>query len=313
MNPGNRRAILAALLANLGLAAAKFAGWLFTGAASMLAEAVHSVADSTNQLLLLWGGAAAARAPTPSHPFGHGRERYFWSFVVAVVIFSLGGLFALYEGISKLFDPHPVSSPSVAVSILLVGIVLEGSSLRLAIREARRHKAGRSWWRYVRSSKEPELPVVLLEDLGAMIGLVLALLGVSLASWTGDSLWDSVGSICIGILLATIAVVLAIEMKSLLIGEASSPEDRRRIVEAIESIPAFRRLIHLRTQHLGPDQLLVGAKVELDDSLGFGDVTVAINDMERAVRESVQIATVIYVEPDRYQPDSSASAESIEQ
>lgn len=313
MDPGNRRAILAALLANLGLAIAKFAGWLFTGAASMLAEAVHSVADSTNQLLLLWGSAAAARAPTPSHPFGHGRERYFWSFVVAVVIFSLGGLFALYEGISKLFDPHPVSSPAVAVSILLVGIVLEGFSLRTAVREARRHKAGRSWWRYVRSSKEPELPVVLLEDLGAILGLVLALLGVSLASWTGNSVWDSVGSVGIGILLVTIAAVLAIEMKSLLIGEASSPEDRRRIVDAIESAPSFRRLIHLRTQHLGPDQLLVGAKVEFDESLGFSGVIAAINDVERAIRESVPIATVIYIEPDRYQSDRTAGAESVEE
>lgn len=312
MAGGSRRAIFAALGANLGLAIAKFVGWGLTGAASMLAEAVHSLADVTNQLLLLWGGAAARRAPTPAHPFGHGRERYFWSFVVAVVIFALGGLFALYEGIERWLHPHPMQSPAIAISILLFGVALEGFSLRTAMHEARPHKAGRSWWRYIRSSKEPELPVVLLEDFAALLGLVLALVGVSIAATTGNGAWDGVGSIAIAVLLITISGILATEMKSLLIGEAASPLHTDQIVAAMESVAAFQRLIHLRTQHLGPDQILIGAKVQLDGSLDFIGVTHAIDEIESAIRERVPIAEIIYIEPDVFEPEfltESASAE----
>ncbi|MFP6622589.1 MAG: cation transporter, partial [Myxococcota bacterium] len=217
MQPGNRRAILAALAANLGIAVAKFVGWAMTGAASMLAEAVHSVADSGNQALLLWGNASAQRPPTDAHPFGFARERYFWAFVVSLVIFTLGALFAIYQGISKLIHPHEVTSPLVAVTILAAGIVMEGFSFRTAVVEAAKQKKQLGWWAFIRETKSPELPVVLMEDLGALVGLVVALAGIGLASLTGDPRFDAAGSIVIGVLLGVIATVLAVEMRSLLI------------------------------------------------------------------------------------------------
>jgi cation diffusion facilitator family transporter len=298
MTDGNRRAILAALLANLGIAIAKFLAFLATGAASMLAESVHSVADTGNQLLLILGGVRAQREPTPEHPFGYGRERYFWAFVVAMVLFSLGSLFAISQGIDKLRHPHSLTSPGWAVGVLLVGLVLEGGSLRVAVREASRTRAGKSWWEFVRHAKSPELPVVLLEDLGALIGLLLALCGVSLAFALDDPRFDAAGSIAIGVLLGVIAVVLAIEMKSLLIGESAAPGIRRQIVDSIEAAPQVRRLIHLRTLHLGPDELLVGAKVELEPALDFRAVAEAIDAVEQCIRDRVPAARVIYLEPD---------------
>jgi cation diffusion facilitator family transporter len=298
MTDGNRRAILAALLANLGIAIAKFLAFLATGAASMLAESVHSVADTGNQLLLILGGVRAQREPTPEHPFGYGRERYFWAFVVAMVLFSLGSLFAISQGIDKLRHPHSLTSPGWAIGVLLVGLVLEGGSLRVAVREASRTRAGKSWWEFVRHAKSPELPVVLLEDLGALIGLLLALCGVSLAFALDDPRFDAAGSIAIGVLLGVIAVVLAIEMKSLLIGESAAPGIRRQIVDSIEAAPQVRRLIHLRTLHLGPDELLVGAKVELEPALDFRAVAEAIDAVEQCIRDRVPAARVIYLEPD---------------
>ena len=298
MAGANRRAILAALGANFGLAVAKFVGWTMTGASSMLAESVHSMADSTNQALLLWGGSAAARKPTPAHPFGHGRERYFWSFVVSLVIFSLGGLFALYEGIHKLQHPEPLQSPLIAVGILLVGILLEGGSLWTAIIEARKAKGTASWWRYIRTSKEPELPVVLLEDLGALIGLVLALLGIAAAMSTGDGRFDAIGSIAIGALLLAIGGVLAVEMKSLLIGEAASDENRSQIRTIIEASPHVRRLVDMRTQHMGPDHLLIAARIEFDSDLGFHEISHSIDGVQSQLRAAIPIADAIYLEPD---------------
>ena len=298
MTDGNRRAILAALLANLGISIAKFLAFLATGAASMLAESVHSVADTGNQLLLILGGVRAQREPTPEHPFGYGRERYFWAFVVAMVLFSLGSLFAISQGIDKLRHPHSLTSPGWAVGVLLVGMLLEGGSLRIAVREAGRLRAGESWWDFVRHAKSPELPVVLLEDLGALIGLLIALCGVSLAFALDDPRFDAGGSIAIGVLLGAIAVVLAIEMKSLLIGESASPRIRRLILDAIEAAPQVRRLIHLRTLHLGPDELLVGAKVELEPALDFRAVAEAIDAVEQSIRDRVPAARVIYIEPD---------------
>jgi cation diffusion facilitator family transporter len=299
---GGRRAIVAALFANLGIAIAKFVGYLATGAASMLAEAVHSVADSSNQALLLWGSNAARREPTEEHPFGFGQERYFWSFVVALVLFSLGSLFAIYEGVNKLQHPHALASPLWAVAILVVAIGLETFSFRTAVVESRPLLRGRSWWRFIRTSKQPELPVVLLEDLGALVGLCLALAGVGLAALTGDARWDALGSIAIGALLGVIAVVLAIEMKSLLIGEAAAPENQQKIRAALLADEAVRRVIHLRTLHQGPDQLLVAAKVEFAGELPFRDVAQAIDEAEERVREQVPIARLIFVEPDVWKP-----------
>jgi len=301
MDPGNRRAVLAALGANSGIAVAKFVGYAFTGAASMLAEAIHSVADAGNQALLLWGGAQAARSPTSEHPFGYGRERYFWSFVVALVIFALGSVFAIYEGVHKLGSDEPVTNVLTAVSILAVAIVLEGLSFRTAIVEARKVKGVASWAQFVRRSKNPELPVVLLEDLGALLGLVLALLGVSLAWITGDPVFDALGSIAIGVLLGVIAWLLAVEMKSLIIGEAASARHQDQIRAAIEEGGACR-LITFRTQHLGPDQLLVAAKVEFDGSSSFEQLTEAIDVVEGRIRAAVPIARIVYIEPDVFEP-----------
>jgi cation diffusion facilitator family transporter len=302
---GSKKAIVAALLANLGVAVAKFIGFAITRSASLLAEGVHSVADTGNQGLLLLGGSRAQRAATPEHPFGYGRERYFWSFAVSLVLFSLGGLFALYEGINKFRHPHEIDNLWVAVGILVFGLILEGFSLRTAVQEARHAKGpDMSWWRFIRTSKQPELPVVLLEDCGAEIGMLMALCGVSLAKVTGDGRWDAVGSMLIGVLLIAIAIVLMIEMKGLLIGESASTADRIAIVEALETSPSVDALIHLRTQHIGPDEILVAAKLEYDSSLTFDQVSAAINQTEAAVRAAVPAARMIYIEPDLRHDDA---------
>ncbi|MEX2031630.1 MAG: cation diffusion facilitator family transporter, partial [Dehalococcoidia bacterium] len=263
MHEGSRKAIAAAFVANLGIAIAKFVAFLATGAASMLAESIHSLADTGNQGLLFLGGARARRAPTETHQFGYGRERYFWAFVVALVLFSMGSMFALYEGIAKLVNPHEIESPEWAFSVLGIAIVLESFSLRTAVREAAKVRGDRSWWQFVRTSKSPELPVVLLEDIGALVGLVFALAGVATATIADEPGFDAVGSIAICLLRRVIAVVLAIEMKSLLIGEAAAPEEQTVIRTAIETSPEVDRLIHLRTEHLGPEDLLVAVKVDL--------------------------------------------------
>ena len=298
MQEGNRRAIAAAFLANLGLAVAKLAGFAITGAASMLAESVHSLADTANQGLLLLGSSRAAREATPEHPFGFGRERYFWAFIVAMLLFSMGSLFSIHEGIDKLRHPHELKSAGVAVGILLFGIALEGWSFRTALREAQKLRGTGSLWDFIRRSKTPELPVVLLEDLGALVGLALALLGVGLAIVLNNPIYDALGSVSIGALLGIIAIVLASEMKSLLIGESASKEVDTAIRGTVETTPAVQRLIHLRTLHLGPDELLVALKLELDANLDFRGVASAINDVESAIRQRVPIARIIYVEPD---------------
>ena len=298
MHEGSHRAIVAALVANLGIAIAKLVGFAITGAASMLAEAVHSIADTSNQALLLIGGRRARRAATVAHPFGYGRERYFWAFVVALVLFLLGGVFAVFEGIDKLRHPHDLESATVAIVILLVAIVLEAFSFRTAVVEASRERGALGWWAFIRHAKGPELPVVLLEDSGALIGLVLALFGVGLGAITDNARWDALGSLGIGILLVVIAAVLVVEMKSLLIGEGASTTDEATIRSTLESSPSIRRLIHLRTQHLGPDELLVGAKIELDHTLTLPEIAKYIDEAEQRVRTAVPKARVIYLEPD---------------
>ena len=299
MTDGSRKAILYAFFANLGIAIAKFVGFIITRSAGMLAEAVHSMADTGNQGLLLLGGSRAKRKEDIEHPFGYGRERYFWAFVVALVLFSIGGLFALYEGIEKLRHPHEVDNLPVAIGILVFAIGLETISLRTAYREAKHVKPdGMSWWTWIRRAKQPELPVVLLEDIGAETGLVFALVGVLLAHFTGEPRWDAVGSIAIGALLVVIAVVLAIEMKGLLIGEGASDLDLDKITAAIDAETRATSLIHMRTQHIGPDELLVAAKIDFDRDLSMGELAEAINATEQAIRGAVPSARLIYIEPD---------------
>jgi cation diffusion facilitator family transporter len=298
MTEGSRRAIIAAFLANLGIAVAKFVAYAMTGATSMLAEGVHSLADTGNQALLLVGGVLAKREPTPQHPFGFGRERYFWSFVVSLMLFSMGSLFALYEGVAKLRHPHPVEAPIWAFGVLLLAIALEGLSFRSAVAEANRTRGDTGWWKFVRRAKSPEIPVVLLEDLGALLGLLFALVGVSLATALGDGRFDAIGTLAIGTLLGAIAIVLSIEMKSLLIGEAASPREQREIAALIEASPDVTRLIHLRTQHLGPDELLVAAKIGFPAELDAARVALAIDRIEAALRAALPSARLIFIEPD---------------
>ena len=298
MQEGSRRAVLVAFLANLAIAAAKLVGFLITGAASMLAESVHSLADTGNQLLLLLGARRAERPPTPQHPFGYGRERYFWAFVVALVLFSMGALFSLNEGIEKLRHPHELESPAVAIAILLVAMGCEGYAFRTAALEADARRGELSWWAFIRRAKAPELPVILLEDTAALVGLALALVFIGLAAWTGNPAFDAAGSLCIGLLLGGVAILLATEMKSLLIGESASARMEQAIRHSIESHPRVSRLIHMRTLHLGPEELLVGVKVELDLELVLHEAAGVINEIEARVRADTPAARVIYIEPD---------------
>jgi len=298
MDAGSRRAILAAFLANLGIALAKFLGFLLTGATSLLAESLHSVADTGNQGLLMLGGAQASHPASPEHPFGYARARYFWAFVVALVLFSLGGLFAIFEGVEKLRHPHEIDRPLVALGILALALVLEGLSLRTAVRTARPGRKGRSWWAFIRSSKSPELPVVLLEDAGALAGLLFALLGVGLAILTGEPRFDAMGSLVIGVLLVLIAGVLMVEMRGLLIGESANPETVLAIRNALEAAPEVTSVIHLRTEHLGPEDLIVAAKIALPPGMSMARVAETIDAAEERVRRAVPIAHMIFLEPD---------------
>jgi cation diffusion facilitator family transporter len=294
---GGTRAILAALGANAGIAVAKFVGFAITGSASMLAESVHSVADTSNQGLLLLGQKTSRRKATTDHPFGFGRDRYFYSFIVALMLFSLGAAFAIYEGVHKLQDPEPLNAPIVAVIILVIAIVLETYSFRTAMVESAKIKGSVSWWGFIRQSRSPELPVVLLEDTGALLGLVFALFGVGLTVITGDPVWDGVGTLMIGTLLGVIAVILIVEMKSLLIGEGATPRELDAISAAIAE-GRVRRLIHIRTQYLGPDELLVAAKIALEPGLPLADVASEIDAAERRIRAAVPASRLIYLEPD---------------
>jgi cation diffusion facilitator family transporter len=305
---GGRRAVLAAFAANLGIAATKFAAFLITGSASMLAESVHSVADSGNQALLLVGRSRARREQTEEHPFGFGSERYFYGFIVAVVLFTVGAAFSVYEGVERISHPEEISSPAVALVVLAIAAVLEGFSFRTAIIESHQAGGSRVWYRlarFIRHAKAPEVPAVLLEDFAALIGLAFALCGVLLTWITHDGRWDGAGSLGIGVLLGLVAVILAIEMKSLLIGESASAEVERAIVTALEDGPEVELVIHLRTLHLGPETLLVAAKIAVSREQNAAAVVAGIDTAERRVRAAVPIAELIYLEPDLYQ-DSRA-------
>ncbi|MFB7454043.1 cation diffusion facilitator family transporter [Streptomyces sp. NPDC056194] len=304
---GGTKAIVAALAANLAIAVAKFVAFLFSGSSSMLAEAVHSLADSGNQGLLLLGGKKAQREATPQHPFGYGRERYIYAFLVSIVLFSVGGMFAIYEGYEKIKHPHPIEAWYWPVGVLVFAIIAESFSFRTAIKESNELRGNQSWKQFIRRAKAPELPVVLLEDFGALIGLVLALGGVGLALATDNGVWDGIGTVCIGVLLVLIALVLAAETKSLLLGEAAGTEEVKKIEAAVVDGETVTRLIHMRTLHLGPEELLVAAKVAVQHDDTATEVANAINAAEERIRAAVPIARVIYLEPDIYS-EAAASA-----
>jgi len=293
-----RVAIIAALAANLGIAASKYLAWAFTGSAAILAEGVHSTADSGNQILLLIGGRRARRPATSLHPFGYGPYRYLYAFLVALTIFLVGGLFALYEGSHKVGAPTELESPGWAFGVLGVAIVLETFSLRTAVRESRSARAGQTWWQFIRRTRAPDLAVVLLEDLGALIGLAFALAGVTLTTITGDGVWDGVGTVAIGVLLISVAAVLAVKTRSLLIGESATEEMVARIEAALVAEPGVQRVIHMRTMHLSPDQLLIAAKIAVNGADTAAEVARLIDGAERRVRAAVDLECTIYLEPD---------------
>jgi cation diffusion facilitator family transporter len=307
---GGTKAVVAALLANTGIAITKFVAFFLTGFSSMLAEGIHSVADAGNQGLLLLGGKKAGKEATEEHPFGYGRERYIYSFIVAIVLFSVGGLFALYEAYHKYHEISAGHAETVddwrrfaPLVVLAVAIVLESLSFRTAIIETRKIKGKASFPQFVRRAKAPELPVILLEDFAALLGLLFALLGVGLSLITGNQYWDVVGTAAIGLLLVSVAVILAVETKSLLLGESAAPEARARIRDALEQTDGIERVIHMKTLHLGPEELLVAAKVGVVRSDAAADVATAINEAEQAVRAVEPTAQVIYLEPDIYRDD----------
>lgn len=295
---GSTKAIVAALLANLGIAITKFLAYLFSGSASMLAESVHSLADSGNQLLLIVGGRRARRTASAEHPFGYGRSRYVYAFLVSVVLFTVGGLFSIYEGFNKLNHPHELTNAWLPITVLLVAIVLEGFSLRTAIRESNKVRGNQSWVNFVRKAKAPELPVVLLEDLAALLGLVLALLGVGLSIITGNVAFDAYGTLAIGVLLVVVAVILGLEMASLLIGEGASENEVEQIRLALTQTEGVESVIHLKTLYLGPEQLMLGAKIAVAASSSGQDIARIIDLAEANVRAVVPVAKTIYLEPD---------------
>ena len=295
---GGTKAVLAALLANLGIAVSKFVAFVLTGSSSMLSEAIHSVADSANQVLLLIGGKRGRRAADATHQFGYSRVRYVYAFVVSIVLFLVGGIFSLYEGFHKFTHPEELRDVGIAVGVLLVAIALEGFSFRTAMREANKSRGDRSLFRFVRDARQPELPVVLLEDSGALIGLVFALIGVGTATVTGDGRWDGLGAMAVGTLLVVIAVFLAFEMASMLVGESALPEQQQAIRQALDTVESIDRVIHLKTLHVGPDELLVAAKVAFGGEDDAGTIARGIDEAEAAVRAVLPSARYIYLEPD---------------
>jgi cation diffusion facilitator family transporter len=297
---GGTKAIVAALAANLGIALTKFIAWAFSGSSSMLAEGVHSLADSGNQLLLLLGGRQSRRKADREHPFGYGRERYVYAFVVSIILFSVGGVFSLYEGVEKLQHPHPIEVWWLPLLVLVLAICMESYSLRTAVHESRPLKGDESWFAFIRRAKAPELPVVLLEDVAALTGLVFALFGVGLSIITGNGIWDAIGTLMIGLLLIAVAIVLGIETKSLLVGEGATDTDVAAIERAIVSGDDAPRIIHMKTLYLGPDELMVAAKLGMPSDQRLTEVAAATNAIEARIRAAVPTARVIYIEPDVY-------------
>jgi cation diffusion facilitator family transporter len=313
------KAILAALSANLGIAITKFVAFLISGATSMLAESVHSVADSGNQVLLLVGGKRSRRAADAEHPFGYGRERYVYAFMVAIVLFSVGGVFSVYEGVHKIEHPEALTAAWLPIAVLVIAMALEGMSLRTALRESAPHREGISLLQFIRRAKAPELPVVVLEDIAALLGLFLAFVGVVATAVTGNGIYDGIGTVAIGALLIVVALILGIEVKSLLIGESATKATGAAIRAAIETTPGVQRIIHMRTLHLGPEELMVGVKIAVAAEDSAQSVATMIDDVEVRIRAAVPTARVIYVEPDiardpesAHDPDTAASGAWLE-
>ncbi len=308
---GGTKAVVAALTANLFIAATKFGAWALTGASSMLAEAIHSMADSGNQALLLIGGKRAKRAADEEHPFGYGRERYVFAFIVSIVLFSVGGLFALYEAYHKgheLALGHPDSLLEsrwwwVPLVILTAAIIAEGLSFRTAIRESNKTRGRQRWTKFIRSAKAPELPVVLLEDFAALLGLAFALFGVGMTLITHNGVFDVIGTAMIGLLLVAVAVALGIETKSLLLGESASPEVRTKITDALTGVDGVDSVIHMKTLHLGPEEILVAAKIAVPAAETAAEVAATIDRAEVAIRDAEPMVTALYLEPDIYRAD----------
>lgn len=292
------RAVVAALLANMGIAISKFVAFFFTGSSSMLSEAIHSVADSGNQILLIIGNRRAKKPADEHHPFGYGRRRYVYGFIVAIVLFMVGGLFSLYEGFHKWQYPEPLEDWWIAVVVLGIAIVLESFSLRTAVKEANHARGKRSIIKFIRAARQPELPVILLEDVGALVGLVFALTGVSLAVITGDGRFDALGAMSVGTLLVVIAVFLAMEMTAMLVGEGALPEEVAAIRAALEASAGVQRVVHLRTLHVGPDELLVAAKIAITNSDTGAAIAADIDSAERSLRAAVPTARYVFLEPD---------------
>ncbi|MDE2408826.1 MAG: cation transporter [Actinomycetales bacterium] len=295
---GSNKAIVAALGANLGIATTKFIAAAFSGSGSMLAEAIHSVADSGNQVLLLVGGRKARREASASHPFGYGRQRYIYAFMVSIVLFSIGGMFSVYEGVQKLQHPHELEAAWLPLVVLGVSIVLETFSLRTALREIRHDRGSLSLIEYIRHAKAPELPVVVLEDIAALVGLVLAFAGVGLTAVTHNSLFDALGTLAIGALLVAVAVILGAETGSLLIGEGATQGDYDSILSALTATPGVLGVIHSKTLYLGPDELMLAAKIAVDPNATAGAISVVIDAAEERIRSAVPATRVIYLEPD---------------
>lgn len=295
---GGLKAVIAALLANIGIAISKFVAFILTGSSSMLSEAVHSLADSGNQVLLLVGNKRSKRSTTDSHQFGYGRVRYIYGFVVAIVLFVIGGIFSLYEGIHKIQQPEEVSNTTIALAVLVIAIILESFSLRTALREVNAVKGKRTLWQFIRAARQPELPVIVLEDIGALLGLVFALFGVGLATVTGNSQWDGMGAIAVGILLVVIAIILAFEMTSMLVGESALAEDIAAIEKALQNSEIVQSVIHLRTLYVGPDELLVACKIAVDSQMSGESVSQGIDSAEELIRDKVPHARYIFIEPD---------------
>ena len=295
---GSTRAIIAALLANIGIAITKFIAAAFSGSASMFAEGIHSLADSGNQILLIIGGKRAKRDATAMHPFGYGRSRYIYAFMVSIVLFSVGGLFSILEGINKLQHPHELEMVWLPLVVLGAAIIMESLSLRTAVIEANHVRHGQSWIQFIRHAKSPELPVILLEDLAALIGLVLAFGGVGLTVLTGDATWDAIGTLAIGVLLVLVAVILGRETSSLLVGEGANAGDAKKIRGSLEATAGVESVIHMKTLYLGPDELMVAAKIAVNASASAQDIANVIDAAETSIRQAVPAARVIYLEPD---------------